>query len=249
MKSYRIYYDSTYSGPSDSRIKFLVFHYTALSLEESLEALTQGQVSAHYLVPEDAIGGRSLIYRLVPDGKRAWHAGESSWGGRTNLNDSSIGIEVVNRGYVESSECAWHPFTAYQIQALIVLARKLVKAYKIKPSCVLGHSDIAPGRKIDPGPLFPWKELAEAGIGAWPNPEDVWKKRAEYKGKVLDIPTLQQDLKRYGYAIEVTGILDDQTRAVVRAFHMHFMGSDCSEPTLETHVTLLALPEKSDMKV
>jgi N-acetylmuramoyl-L-alanine amidase len=156
------------------------------------------------------------------------------------LNDSSIGIEIVNRGY-EASDCSWSPFTEFQREALISLCRHLIDTYKIKPQFVLGHSDIAPGRKIDPGPLFPWKSLAEADIGLWPRLADIQRIQGEYKGKALDLKKLQKDLQSYGYNITVTGTLDDQTRAVVQAFHMHFLGSDRSEPTLETHITLLAL--------
>ncbi len=239
---------SNYSGPRDSRIKFLILHYTALSLEESLKILTQDQVSAHYVVPESPIGKRPIIYRLVPDHERAWHAGLSAWGGRTNLNDCSIGIEIVNRGYVEEPVKQWTPFTPYQVNILISLCQELIKTYGIQPHCILGHSDISPGRKFDPGPLFPWKELAEAGIGLWPDANRIQKKRTESIGSVLEIGSLQKDLKRYGYNLENSGILDEQTCAVIQAFHMHFMGSDSSEPTQETYMTLSALLDQRHMQ-
>ena len=162
----------------DERVKFIILHYTAVDTEKSVRALTQGEVSAHYLVT-DKRGGS--IYQLVPIEKRAWHAGISEFGGRTNLNDSSIGIEIVNRGYKKTiadldtedevkniTNREFYPYENYQIKKIGRLLQDLVKKYKIPPKNILGHSDIAPTRKQDPGPMFPWEQLyRKYGVGAW----------------------------------------------------------------------------------
>jgi N-acetylmuramoyl-L-alanine amidase len=225
------------------RIKFLVLHYTALPFKQSLKTLTEGAVSAHYLIPEEKVNGHNTIFQLVKDADRAWHAGVSAWGSRTNLNDTSIGIEVVNLGYTDDKEGkrTWHPFTAYQKEMLCTLTKNLVTLYKIEPTCVLGHSDISPGRKVDPGPLFPWRELADSGVGAWPDSQDIEDNLKTLGCNPVDIVALQCDLKQYGYPIECTGTLDAQTRSVVQSFHMHFLGTDSQEPTAKTHATILAL--------
>ena len=147
----------------DSRVQVLVLHYTAGDDTDSLQLLTQGDVSAHYLIAENPPqrDGEPVIRGLVDEAQRAWHAGESQWGARGNLNEGSIGIEIVNLGYVDGPDGRrWLPFTQTQIDALIPLARDIIERYHIAPYNVVAHADIAPQRKLDPGPLFPWQRLA-----------------------------------------------------------------------------------------
>ncbi len=144
-------------------IAMLVLHYTGMeTAEAALELLCDpaAEVSAHYLIDEDG-----TVWRLVAEDRRAWHAGRAAWRGATGINDRSIGIELVNPGH----EFGYRPFPAAQISALIALCRDILSRHAIPPSRVLGHSDIAPTRKTDPGELFDWRRLAEAGIGGWPD--------------------------------------------------------------------------------
>ena len=154
------------SANQDNRIQFVVLHYTNASLERSLALLTQGEVSAHYLIGD----GPATVYQLVDENRRAWHAGDSQWQGRTWLNSSSIGIEIVNPGFDDTPNGrVWYPYSEAQIQSLIALLKDIVKRNNIEPRHIIGHSDIAPQRKVDPGPLFPWKRLAEEGLVPWPD--------------------------------------------------------------------------------
>ena len=148
---------------ADQRIRFLVMHYTAEDFHSSLKTLTDEHVSAHYLLPAhpQREHGKPTVFRLVPEAMRAWHAGASAWRGRSNLNDTSIGIEIVNKGFTRSMLFThWQPYTAEQIAVLIPLSRDIIQRYGIQPQDVVGHSDIAPQRKQDPGPLFPYRRLA-----------------------------------------------------------------------------------------
>lgn len=154
--------DTRYSSIGhDSRAQFIVLHYTSADLPRSLTLLSGRDVSSHYLIGE----APATIYRLVDENRRAWHAGESEWNGRTWLNSSSIGIELVNRGYVESADGRrlWYPYSDEQIDALVALLKDIMARHDLKPGAIIGHSDIAPQRKVDPGPLFPWKRLADEG--------------------------------------------------------------------------------------
>ena len=158
------------------RIKVLVIHYTADDFDSSLATLTDKNVSSHYLIPSvpPLHRGKPRIWQLVPEQDLAWHAGISFWRGATRINDTSIGIELENRGWQKSAgEKYFAPFEPAQIQALIPLAKDIIARYGIKPQNVVAHADIAPQRKDDPGPLFPWRALAEQGIGAWPDPARV----------------------------------------------------------------------------
>ena len=148
--------------PEGTAIDTLVLHYTELPLNASLDILSdatrEGRVSAHYVLAEDG-----TAYRLVPEERVAWHAGRSSWRGREALNGASIGIEIVN---LHGDR---HDYPAQQIAALIELCRDILARHPaIEPRNVVGHSDIAPTRKIDPGLRFPWKTLGDAGVGLWP---------------------------------------------------------------------------------
>ncbi|MGC1182389.1 N-acetylmuramoyl-L-alanine amidase [Legionella sp.] len=242
--------DPIHSSPNfNQRIRYLVLHYTALDFDNSLKTLTdpKREVSAHYLVPEASIEGERKVFQLVEDRKRAWHAGVSRWGTRTNINDTSIGIEIVNLGYKDDKgKRYWYPYEEYQIETVIALAKKIVDDYKIEPVNVIGHSDIAPGRKQDPGPLFPWKKLFENNIGAWFDEQQVAEKIRDIKKAItINFHELQENLKTYGYPIEITGKLDQQTRNVLQAFQMHFRQNDISgEPDAETVIILENLVQK-----
>ena len=144
-------------------VQFIVFHYTGMQSErESIKRLCNPntKLSSHYL-----INRRGKILRLVQDRHVAWHAGKSCWGRYKNLNKNSIGIELVNKGH----QFGYTSFKKKQISSLINLCEKLIKKYKIKKKNIIGHSDIAPLRKIDPGEKFPWKNLAKKNIGIWHN--------------------------------------------------------------------------------
>jgi N-acetylmuramoyl-L-alanine amidase len=190
-------------------VDMLVLHYPGMaSAEAALERLCDpaAEVSAHYLIAEDG-----TVFRLVPEEARAWHAGVSSWAGATNLNSRSIGIELANPGH----DGGLPAFAEPQMAALIALAHHIMGRHGIASHRVLGHSDIAPERKQDPGERFDWARLARAGIGIWPEP-------AAANPGPPDIPAVQRDLARFGYRIDPTGILDAQTACVLRAFQRHF---------------------------
>ncbi|MDR6914725.1 N-acetylmuramoyl-L-alanine amidase [Pseudomonas sp. 3296] len=216
--------DTSHSSANyDSRIQFVVVHYTNASLERSLQLLTHGEVSSHYLIGDDK---GATIYKLMDENFRAWHAGESEWQGRTWLNSSSIGIEIVNPGFKDTpTGRLWYPYSEDQIKSLIVLLKDISKRYNINPHAIIGHSDIAPLRKLDPGPLFPWKRLAAEGLGVWPNEQAVTRQQAQFAIQLPSISWFQGQLARLGYATPQTGELDVATRHVLAAFQMHFRPS------------------------
>lgn len=233
----------------NERVRFLVLHYTAIDDAESLKVLTQGQVSAHYLVKThpDTLDGKPVVLQLVPESQRAWHAGVSYWHGRSSLNDTSIGIEIVNKGFTEKMlGREWYPYNESQIKLIERLTKDIVERYNIDPTDVVAHSDIAPLRKSDPGPLFPWQRLALLGIGAWPDDATVTKYiDGRNKRDMASVNVIQQALARYGYQIPQSGELDDETKQVIKAFQMHFRAQDFSGvPDVETEAIALALVEK-----
>lgn len=239
------------SAAQNARIRFLIFHYTAVDTATSLRLLTGEEVSAHYLISDEvsARPGLAVVYPLVREDRRAWHAGVSHWNGRTGLNDTSIGIEIVNPGFTENKlgRRTWYPYSGPQISALAALAKEIIRRHGITPDNVLGHSDIAPLRKQDPGRLFPWKALAAQGVGAWPDPQRV---RRYLAGRAPDAPadvlTLQTALRRYGYdRIPLTGELDEDTRKTFSAFQMHFRPDNTDgRPDAETSAIAHALIEQ-----
>ena len=159
----------------------------------------------------------------MDEDKRSWHAGESEWMGRTWLNSSSIGIEIVNPGYRDTpTGRVWYPYSEAQVQSLVTLLKDISQRNRINPRFIIGHSDIAPGRKLDPGPLFPWKRLADEGLGIWPEAQAVARYQAEYAGQLPSITWFQEELARLGYATPQTGELDVATRRVLAAFQMRF---------------------------
>lgn len=185
------------------------------------------RVSAHYVVAE-----QGAIYRLVAEAHRAWHAGVSSWEGEGDVNSRSIGIEIVNRGH--DFELPDYPLV--QIDAVIMLLHQILPRWELKPSRVVAHSDIAPGRKKDPGEKFPWKRLAQAGVSIWP------EYAAMQASSAPDIAEIQRQLRAFGYGIELTGVRDEQTKLVLEAFQRRFRPAHIDgEPDEETQALLTAL--------
>jgi len=228
------------SANHDSRVQFVVLHYTNASLERSLQLLTHGEVSSHYLIGDDK---GATIYKLMDENLRAWHAGESEWNGRTWLNSSSIGIEIVNPGFKDTpTGRVWYPYTEDQVQSLIVLLKDISKRHGIRPGDIIGHSDIAPMRKLDPGPLFPWKRLAAEGLGIWPNEQSVARQQMQFAEQLPSISWFQAQLARLGYASPQTGELDVATRNVIAAFQLHFRPARFDgTPDAQTAALLLVL--------
>lgn len=232
----------------NQRVRFLVLHYTGGDEPRALQVLTGNNVSSHYLVgdhpPEH--GGDPVVYQLVDEYERAWHAGTSAWADRTHLNDSSIGIEIVNAGPIETATGpAWQGFGSDQIEAVTTLATDIIRRYDIKPVNVVGHSDIAPGRKVDPGPAFPWEQLYRRGIGAWPDAATVNTYRQRFFARMPDTAAIQSALARYGYQLPVTGELDQRTHSVLVSFQMHFRPARHDGiPDVDTAARLWALNAK-----
>ena len=241
------YIDRTYTSISqDSRAQFLILHYTVLDFPASLKILTEGEASSHYLVNDNP----PTIYQLVDENRRAYHAGVSYWKGATQLNASSIGIEIVNRTNDDApGGRVWHDYPQAQIDAVIALVKKIVQEHKIKPEHILGHSDIAPGRKTDPGPRFPWKQLADAGLIQWPNANLVATKKAVYEEQLPDVAWFQQKLSQHGFAVPLNGELDKRTQDTVSAFQMKYRQSVFDGvPDAETAALLDVLTSSSDAK-
>ncbi|AIO69440.1 N-acetylmuramoyl-L-alanine amidase [Burkholderia oklahomensis] len=238
----------------NSRVRFLILHYTALDFSESIRALTGTGVSAHYLVPDPTdktyrdAGFKDLqIFNLVDEKDRAWHAGVSAWEDRTNLNDCAIGIETVNLAVDNQGQFYFPPYEERQQVAIAQLAANIVARYPdITPTRVLGHSDIAYSRKSDPGPKFPWQLLYQYGVGAWYELESVSQFREEIKnGRLSTAKTdMISQFRKYGYAV-TADMTDSNYRALVRAFQMHFRQSSYSgEMDDETAAILFALNKK-----
>jgi N-acetylmuramoyl-L-alanine amidase len=199
------------------RPTMLILHYTGMaSAGEALQWLCNpvSQVSAHYFVFED---GRVL--QLVPEFRRAWHAGHSIWNGETDLNSCSIGIEIANAGH-PAGQPSYPP---EQVRSVIALSKDLVARWRIPAERVLGHSDVAPGRKLDPGEVFPWEELHRSGIGHWVEPAVIQDGRFFSRGdRGMPVEALQAMLAMYGYGLKITGTFDEDTEKVVAAFQRHF---------------------------
>ena len=207
------------------RIKVLVIHYTADDFDASLATLTDKHVSSHYLIPArpPLHKGKPRIWQLVPEQDLAWHAGVSFWRGATRINDTSIGIELENRGWQKiAGSKRFTPFESQQIAALVPLAKNIIHSYNILPQSVVAHSDIAPQRKDDPGPLFPWQALAQQGIGAWPDENRVaFYLNGRDPATPVDPAQLLDLLSRYGYEVKPE-MTPAQKKRVIVAFQMHF---------------------------
>ncbi|WP_256751098.1 N-acetylmuramoyl-L-alanine amidase [Mesorhizobium sp. Mes31] len=195
----------------------IVLHYTGMATGAGAEAWLcdpASEVSSHYLVHENG-----HIVQMVRESDRAWHAGKGSWFGRTDINSCSVGIEIVNPGH----SLGYRDFPGRQIDAVIDLCRGIARRHSIAAERVLAHSDVAPGRKIDPGEKFPWKALFEAGIGHFVPAAPVRRGAALEVGAVgAEVEALQSMLALYGYGVEISGIFDRRTEIVVEAFQRHF---------------------------
>lgn len=195
----------------------LVLHYTGM--ETAAGALHQlcnplAQVSSHYLVLED---GRVL--QLVPENRRAWHAGAGCWQGERDMNSASIGIEIVNPGH----DHGYPDFPAEQIEVVVALCKDIVDRWKIRADRVIAHSDMAPLRKKDPGEKFPWQKLAAAGVGHYVTAHAIADGRFFQRGEEgQPIEALQAMFGLYGYDLPITGVFDPLTEGVVTAFQRHF---------------------------
>lgn len=225
-------------APRTRPVDMLVLHYTGMkSAAEALERLrdeTPGRrVSAHYVVDEDG-----SVYAMVPEDREAWHAGKSAWRGEEGVNARSVGIEIVNPGH----EFGYRPFPDAQMRSVAALSRQVIEKNEIPAWNVVGHSDIAPGRKSDPGELFPWKWLAEQGIGLWPEAQGPqgeakpglagWlraffgRKAARpalhFGGSGPRVAEMQRKLAAYGYSVPCSGMFCGDTKEVAIAFQRHF---------------------------
>ena len=197
--------------PDGRAVDMLILHYTGMeSGSAALERMCdpEAAVSAHYMIDEDG-----AIWSLVTEDRRAWHAGVAFWAGATDINDRSVGIELVNPGH----ERGYREFPEPQIAALETLAKQILNRHQIPPHRVLGHSDIAPDRKQDPGELFDWRRLARNGIGIWPN--------VDGQSQDADAESVQKLLTAFGYKAGSHGTWDDQARLALEAFQRHFRPS------------------------
>lgn len=235
-------YEQLPSNNSNTRVKSLIMHFTAIDYEKSVRALVDKDgLSSHYLVPESNDPSYPYdelkILQLVDEKERAWHAGRSYWQGRTGLNDTSIGIEIVNVPKCEQQQdsllkaehgterlCVFPDFDPKQLALVIELSKGiLARNPDIEPTAVIGHSDIAPSRKNDPGPRFPWQQLYEEGIGAWYDQDTLASYWQRFSETPVTVGLLQAAFHAYGYGIAQTGVMDQQTIDVISAFQMHFL--------------------------
>lgn len=213
--------DSSISAKSqEDRVQFLILHYTAIDEPTSLKVLSQQGVSSHYLVGDQM---PVKVWQLVDESKMSYHAGLSDWKGYSRLNASSIGIEIVNLGFRDAPEGrTYFPFPQAQIDRVIALVKDIVARHQIRPEYILGHSDIAPQRKSDPGPLFPWKQLADAGLIPWPDATQVAQRMPLYEAQLPDVSWYQKKLAQHGYNTPQTGVLDEATKNVLIAFQSKY---------------------------
>jgi N-acetylmuramoyl-L-alanine amidase len=222
-------------GPT--RPDCVILHYTGMATAEAALALLRdpgAEVSSHYLVYENG-----EIAQLVAEDKRAWHAGVATWGGAHDINSSSIGIEIANPGHDGGSP----PFAPRQIEGVIALVGDIASRRAIRAERILAHSDVAPARKRDPGERFPWDALARAGVGHWVAPAPIEGSTLYRSGQEgPPVRALQAMLALYGYGLELTGVYDAPTRAVVTAFQRHFRPARVDgEADASTLATLRAL--------
>jgi N-acetylmuramoyl-L-alanine amidase len=224
-------------------VDMILLHYTGMpDVEGAIARLcTPGtEVSAHYIVLED---GR--IVQSVPEAKRAWHAGISSWAGEDDINSCSIGVEIINRGH----DWGYPDFPLRQIAAVIALCRGIMLRRQVPSHRVLAHSDVAPARKKDPGEKFPWHSLANSGVGHWVQPAPIVRGDTLKLGSTGEaVAGLQMALAKYGYAIPTHGKFDGPTMEGVTAFQRHFrparVDGIADHSTISTlHALLASLPE------
>lgn len=247
----------TYQATGKSqRIKTIILHYTVSDNERSIKLLTKDKVSAHYLVLKN---DDDKIYNLVPESERAWHAGNGGFANRTILNDTSIGIEIVNdgiqpqyRGALNNTDLEYHPYEHYvefdeiQIKKVAQLVKDIATRYEISPKNIIGHADLAPTRKIDPGAKFPWQRLYEQyGIGAWYDKFDRQFFMNQEAFDNVSIQEIKQEFREYGYRINDSDEWDKKSRDVIYAFQLHFSPQHLTATMdLETYAILKALNKK-----
>jgi len=199
-------------------VDMIVLHYTGCPSAESAllwMCSPESQVSAHYLVDTDG-----EIIQLVDEAARAWHAGAAHWAGETDINSCSIGIEIQNTGHLEGAP---EPYPKEQIEAVIALVRDIAARRGVSPARVVGHSDVAPARKADPGEHFPWHKLAAAGLALDVAAADITPGPALAAGdEGQDVRALQEDLRAAGYGLAPSGLYCPATEQVVRAFQRRF---------------------------
>jgi N-acetylmuramoyl-L-alanine amidase len=230
----------------DSRVLFLVIHYTVADFPKSMQILTEQQVSSHYLLSDES---PPRIYRLVDESRRAWHSGASAWKENRRLNSSSIGIEIVHPGFKRGTSDGpaqlrvYEPFTPAQIDVLIPLVKDIVKRHQILPERILGHGEVSAQYKEDPGPTFPWKLLADLGITPrWPDAASVAAARAVYEVALPDALWFQKALAKHGYEIQPTGQFDQQTQRVLMNFQMRYRPENyLGQPDAESAALLWVL--------
>jgi len=203
----------------DARVRppdMILLHYTGMPTGEAAIARLRdpaAKVSAHYVVEED---GR--VFALVPEERRAWHAGKSFWKGERDINGASVGVEIVNPGH----EFGYRPFPDVQVEAVIALVAEIRGRWSVPDARILGHADVAPDRKEDAGELFPWKRLAEAGHGLWAEPAPAPGPPLCEGEEGTGVFTLQAGLNRLGYESLPSGTYDAATATIVRAFQRHW---------------------------
>jgi N-acetylmuramoyl-L-alanine amidase len=210
----------------DSRAMFLIIHYTVADFPLSMKILTEQEVSVHYLLSDET---PPRIFRLVDENRRAWHSGPSGWKGHRMLNASSIGIEIVHPGFKlgPDKQRIYLPFPQTQIDALVPLVKDIVARHQILPERILGHGEVTPSYKEDPGPTFPWKLFADLGITPpWPDAQRVAAERTRFEAQLPDATWFQDALAKHGYNIQTTGAWDEQSQRVMLNFQMRYRPSD-----------------------
>jgi N-acetylmuramoyl-L-alanine amidase len=215
--------DHRYAAVSqDSRVRYLILHDTEADFPQALAILTKGSVSSHYLIADQP----AVIYQLVDESRRAYHAGVSAWKNDAQLNASSIGIELVNPGYQDTPQGrVYAAYPAEQIALLIDLLKQLVARHQIAPEHILGHNEIAPQRKSDPGPLFPWQRLAQAGLIRWPDATLVAQRQPAFAQQLPDSAWFRRKLLQHGYALSCSNQSEQALRQVLVAFQMKYRPS------------------------
>lgn len=203
----------------DSRVQFIIVHYTDMDLAGSLEKLSRGNVSSHYLVGDEP---EPVVYQLVDESRRAWHAGESSWQGRTSLNASSVGIEIVNPGNHDGPNTPYADYPPLQVDRVLELVRDLQQRHGVRPHHIVGHGEIQPQTKQDPGPRFPWRRLADEGLIPWPDEAQVNAQRPRFAALLPEARWFQEKLAAHGFAITKSGLFDEPTRRVLANFQMRY---------------------------
>ncbi len=215
--------------------KYIIIHYTdTVDVDETIKLLLEADVSTHYLVDIDG-----SITQFVDEEMRAWHSGTASWYDELDINSSSIGIEIQNTGHTYGHQ----EFPAIQIAAVIELTKDIMQRHNIPPQNVIGHSDASPGRKQDPGHLFPWKKLSENGIGVWPTAEDMESAEIILNNQ----EKIEELLTQIGYAPTGDKL---NFKQLITAFQRHFepevfIDGNTGTPTVNTVALMLSLVKES----